>query len=354
MGNRPPEDQLLRKLLALGEQRDAAPPAGGEHPDEETLALFAAGETTPAERKRMVSHLAECSACRHIAAQWMRLESDESSADRSAAEKLAEAKPAASQSLVRSGKFWLANPRFLLALAAGVLLAISITAISWPGRLTEPTAYLRAKEQLTAGRFDEVRATIAAAQRKQIVSDRLRSIEAQAIRQIADPVALAAAGRLSDFGYDIGGIAARDLEAVRFRTGLSEASQQLGAQDSAELELLLNRGHVHLTQNDLAAARRDFDSAARLAPENAIVALGQGLVAFLQDHFPAAETAFRKAARLDPANLAARINLAMTLQEQDKTAEAKVAWQELLREDLSVGERAKIQAVLNSLPEPSP
>lgn len=335
------EDRLLQKLLALAEPGDPAPPAQGEHPDEELLALFAAGDASHEERLQVAGHLADCPTCRRVVAELLRLAAEETA-------------PAARPIMPAARPDFRNRPRLMMALAAGLLLAITLAAVYWPAGMTEQTAYLRAREQLIAGRFAETRATIDAAQRLRIASDRLRSLDAQAIRQIPDPIALATAGKLSDFGYDIGGIAARDPESTPYRTGLREADRQLGAGDSAELELLLNRGHLHLTKNDLDAAEGDFAAAARLAPENALVPLGQGLVAFFKDDLPAAEAAFRRALALDPASHAARINLAMTLQEQDKLSEARRAWEALLEEDLPDAERAKIEAVLNALPEPLP
>jgi tetratricopeptide (TPR) repeat protein len=333
------EEKLLRRLVELAEPSTAE--NATEHVAAEDMALFVAGRLPDADRGPLVEHLSACHECRVWAAELLKQEDEQTQVQ--------------TVSIPSAHPGWFASPRTWLAAAAALLLAVTAAAIYWPGRsgFTEQTAYLQAKEELVAGRFDDARATLAQAHRQGVASDRLRSLSAQALREIPDPLALAQAGRLSDFGIDIGGVVARDPGNRSYPTGLAAARRELGNQESDDLELLLNRGHLHLSLNELAEAHRDFAAAGEVADDHPSVWLGLGLAAFLGDDYAAAEQAFRKTIEIDPSNLAAQINLAMALQEQDKRDEAIAQWRIVLADNgLGHGERTKIESTLRMLEEP--
>lgn len=334
------DERMLRRLVEIASSTRAM--SAGEHVDPEDLALFVAGRLAELERQPLIDHLAACDECREWAGELLKQE---------------DSPPLRTSVRSRSsGHGWYASPRAWLAAAAIMLIAVTVGLLSWPGRggMTEQTAYLRAKQQLAAGRFSDTTATIDSAERRGVESHRLRSLKAQAIRRIPNALALGEAGRLVDFGVDVSGAVARDAAPLGGE-GLKEAIMELGDDSSQDLELLLNRGHAHLTAGDLDKAERDFGIAAQLFSEEPLAWLGLGLVAYLKDSFADAEQAFRKATELDANNTAARMNLAMALQEQDKRTEAIDAWKAVLaRQELDSVDRTKIEAVVRTLAELPP
>ena len=95
-----------------------------------------------------------------------------------------------------------------MAIAASVLIMVGILYL--PGQLNksaEKRAFETASNQLLAGRYHEARETLEDAAKRGIVSDRLGQLHVQAILESPVPVALASRGRLSDFGYQLDGIA---------------------------------------------------------------------------------------------------------------------------------------------------
>ena len=64
----------------------------------------------------------------------------------------------------------------------------------------EGQTFAQANQLLQTGQFDQAQVVVAAAARRGIESGRQRGIQAEAIRGIPNVLALAVAGRLSDFG----------------------------------------------------------------------------------------------------------------------------------------------------------
>jgi len=114
---------------------------------------------------------------------------------------------------------------------------------------------------------------------------------------------------------------------------------------------LLNRGHLLLSLQKPEAARRDFDSAVKLAPNDALAWLGLGLANFMLDDFTAAERAFRRTIEIDPQNIDAKFNLAMTLEEAGQTPPALEVWEALLKEPLSDADRKRVEYAIGLLKE---
>jgi tetratricopeptide (TPR) repeat protein len=312
------------------------------HPDEETLVLFAEGALPGAERPGVIGHLADCSACRRVVAHLVSW-SDE-----------AVPAPAVEPSRKASRRRWWT---YCIALTAAASV-LCVVGVRWwptgPFALTEETAYAAACRYLEGGQFDRADEVIQRAAARGITSDRLCSLDAQAARKMPGPLALACAGRLSDFGYDIGGVVARDPAHLPHRVGLREAELRLAQAGIQDLEAVLNRGHLQLTLNRPQEAAAEFERAATLAPEHPLVWLGLGLAAFLNDDFVGAERAFRRVLDKQPRHVAARINLAMTLEELDKKRESLAVWQGLLQDELSAADRTKIEARIAELGKDTP
>jgi tetratricopeptide (TPR) repeat protein len=330
-----PRERLTKRLLAISDAtEDRASEAA--HPDEESLAQFCDGSLAEFQRDGIVNHLADCRQCRSVVASVLR-ETEEAKTQR------------ATVALPQRAA-WL-NPRMLLAAAAAVLLMLTAWLLRGPRSTGEQVAYVTAQEALVDGEFDRVEAILDRAERGGAASARLRSLRAQAKRHIPNPLALAAAGRLSDFGHEIGGAVARDPATLPHRTGLAAAETLLADGTADDLETILNRGHLFLSQQRPQEALTEFERARRLAPQQPLAWLGSGIASFLLDDFTRAEADFRQAIRLDPGNLAARINLAMTLEEMGKTAETIDAWQEVLSRELDAGLRRQIELNVERLKE---
>jgi Flp pilus assembly protein TadD len=329
-----PREHLTRRLLEVGEGASDQS-LNRDHLEDELLAQFCDGTLPASDRDEVVIHLADCRDCRSIVANVLH-----------AAEEAPEAR--ATISLPQRGA-WYSNMRIMLAAAAAVLLLVTVWLLRGPGRTGEQVAYLTAKEALISGQFDRVESILNEANRQGAKSDRLISLRSQAKREIANPLALAAAGRLSDFGYDIGGVVARDPAALPHRTGLAAADELLANSQSKDLEMILNRGHLLLSEQKPKEALAEFEKAQKIAPKESLVWLGGGIAKFLLDDFARAESDFRHAQQLDPSNLDVQINLAMTLEEAGKTAEAITVWQELLKRQLDEDLRRKIESDIQRL-----
>lgn len=333
------DNQLLRSLLQRAGPPSAVRSSG--HPDEETMALFVAGGVEGPTRDALIEHLAVCAACRQWAAYVMSAEAEASEAEQSAA---------TFSPVHRSSWF---TSRVVWATAASLLFLVTGSYLYFGGRSkwTEEVAYLTARERLEAGDFAEAQAVVRRAEQQGLSSGRLQSLDAQADRQIPAATALEHAGRLADFGYEIGGVVARDPASMPYRSGLEAAQVKLSGAGSDELEVLLNRGHLLLTQNEIPQARKEFEAATTLAPENRLAWLGLGLAAFLAEEYQAAEAAFRQCLQLAPRDVTARINLAMTLEELNRANDALALWQGLLSEELTLADRRNIQAAAEQLQE---
>jgi Flp pilus assembly protein TadD len=211
---------------------------------------------------------------------------------------------------------------------------------------SEQVAYALARQRLMDGDFEGVRGVLATASDEVRGSARLRNLEAQAVRQVRAEITLASAGRLSDFGYDLGGVTARSASSPESSAQLQEAERILAAAGDPSVEVSLNRGEILLRRGEYSRASAVFDDVIAAGAGEPLAWLGKGLAAFFQDDFVAAEQAFRRCRELDPSNVAAAINLAMTLEEQNEVAAARQLWMDVLKLELSPSDRSRIEAHL--------
>ena len=334
-------DDLLRRLLQKSEPQADSPV--GSHLDDDALALFVAGGLPEPQRSAVVNHLSECPECRQITSTLLSLDV-EPAAERTPA-RMVQPAIVTSRTERQQSKF---RTNVISAVAAAAILAMVGL---WFGHLQQGTVadgrtYRQAEMLLAQADFDGAKDVVEAARRQGVSSDRLLSLESQSVRHLRGTLALSSAGRLTDFGYDVDGTAARGTEAA---VGLREAGQLLTQARSESLELLLNRGHLEITAGEPEKAAIDFQRATELAPEQIWGWLGLGLTQFLQQNFAAAEATFRTCLQIEPGNINASINLAMTLQEQDRLLEAIAIWESLQQQNLSPSEKALVERALDIL-----
>ena len=338
----PPAEELIRPLLErLDRLGEHDPPA--EHPDEETLALFARGALDATARAVATEHLARCVDCRKAVGLLLSVDLTGS------------LPPQPRRPGLANRKIVLANRKIVLALgaatAAGLLAAVICIQVF---RTDSPVAKEEAVRQkavklLAMNEYDQVRELVQEAGQRGIRSDGLKNIESQAVRHMPEQVALACNGRLSDFGYRIDGVVARALGESPGRAAAQQAEELLAGLGDQNIDVVLNRGHARLALDDPQAALVEFQKAVAAAPEQPLAWLGQGIAHYMRDDYPAAENDFRQCLRLSPHLVAAKINLAMTLDEQGRTDQSLPLWKSLLAETLSAGEREKIQEQIKHL-----
>jgi tetratricopeptide (TPR) repeat protein len=330
-------DLLLRRLLNRSEQNFAALNSGDSladrHPDEETLALFAEGLLAGNDRAVVVDHLSTCSSCRSlIGLLW---KSDEATTKTSSApvtvQVLRDSQPAEVPMRERSNSLRSLIP--LVAVAVLVLMAV----MTWHKggdsvMFAEQRTYLRAEQLLASADFGNARRVLEDAERSGVYSGRLLSLNLQALRELPGSLSLNSAGTLLDFGYDLDGTLSRDIAE---QPSLKEAAALLESKPGTTavtepLELILNRGHLRLSQNDFEAAIVDFQKAIAAAPEEPVAWLGLGLAEFAANEFEKAESEFQHCIQLGPGLVSAHINLAMTLEELGRIDEAREEWKLVL------------------------
>jgi tetratricopeptide (TPR) repeat protein len=336
-----PQDQeveLLRRLLRRAEGEQPT-----DHLDEETLVLFSQAALSDNERQQAIEHLADCTQCREIVAELLQFEED----DLQAATPAEVSRPRLAA--------WSGATRYVVfALAACLLLAVTLVLVqpdlwSASGAVAERKTYEETSKLLALRQFDAARNSVAEAARNGTRSDRLQSLDAQAARRMATPVALAEAGRLTDFGVDVTGAVGRAPEDAQLTEGLVDAKNVLARIGTRSVEALLNRGHVALSSHQIDAALGDFNTAVQLAPNDPMTYLGRGIAHYMNDDLSAAEQDFRHALRLAPDLAAARMNLAITLTEESQPELALRQWQDLLSIPLKEEERQQVNRAIELL-----
>lgn len=341
--NRPNEHEADdRQLLgALLRQMETATEASrGCEVDEELLALFAAGALDDAERDDVVRALAGSAEQRRIVSALL---SDEESGSENSAAELPEQLTGGISGL----RLYL---RAAIALSAAAMFVGGLVWLSGQNSDSGEQQFVAtAKRQLELSDFDQVLLTVAAAREAGIYSDRLKSLEAQAYRQIPHVIALATVGRVSDFGYGIGGLLARGPNIFSNNGDLAAAKKILGTVDDDQVEVLLNRGHVYLSQGDPDNALDQFTRATECSPNNALACLGCGLAYYMKNDWSRAEAEFRRSLELGGGSSASRWNLAMTLDEQGRWDDSIPLWESLLKEKDLADDHPSIRQHLNEL-----
>lgn len=324
-----PDDRLLRTLLQAAEQEREP----GAHVSEEALALIARGSLNEPERGTVVKHLADCPDCRATFAGLLELREELV---------LIPAPPGRRARASRSVPWTMMATSAMVLVTAGIWFAASRS----DPLLAEREVYLETRELLASSDFQQAQGVLARAASQGLSSDRLLNLKSQAARKIPSEIALASAGRLTDLGYEPGGILAR---GPRSATGLTEAGELLASAGDAEFAVVLNRGHVHLFSGEAEQAAAAFARARTMKPESPLAWLGTGLSAFVGGELEFAEQAFRRVLKLDSDNLDARVNLALTLEEQGRLADALLVWQSLENEPLSPGDRNLTRSAIELL-----
>jgi tetratricopeptide (TPR) repeat protein len=209
--------------------------------------------------------------------------------------------------------------------------------------------YAEARGLLEEGSFAAAEHALQQAAERGERSDRLRSLRAQAVLEIPSPIALASAGRLTDFDFQIGGIAARSAVPAEAQRKREAAYKLLDETESAELEVRLNLGHVLLLLDRPDDALAEFQDLTARHPDEPLAWLGKGIAHFMAEDYEAAESAFQACLERDEQNTAAKINLAITLEEQGELEEALSLWESLPEDSLSEAERQSIAAEIEEL-----
>lgn len=331
--SRPLDERLLARILQAGSPRTGPLPVS-EHVDEESLALFAEGGLTSHEREELLRHFDVCPDCRHTAALLL-----------TDSPPVVQMQPMATHQRGRS-------IRVAWSVAAALLVAVTIFVLRPPKGADGVAArqtYDSAARLLATSDFDQVETVLATAKRRGAWSPALSSLEAQVIRRMPSPLALALAGRLTDFGYDVGGVVPRNLPDDP-EGRLKSAQSVLADAGSDDVRVLLNRGHVLLSLREADKARREFEAAVKLGP-NALAWLGLGLANFMLEDFAAAEQAFRQCLQIDGRQIAAKFNLALTLEEAGQPELALEVWKSLQSDELSAEDRAKVEQAIRLLEE---
>jgi tetratricopeptide (TPR) repeat protein len=327
---------LLAALLREVDGASGTSAAG--HPDVETLAQLAEGAlSNPAERTQIIEHVADCPECRQTVSWLLKAEAVEK------------------ETRQNERRGWWAMPRLTLAVAATILIGAGlIFAVSQQkAGLSEQQAYQQGTQLLAAGEFSKAHELLAGAARNGVSSNRLRNLDAAALLRVPGPLALAHRGRLSDFGLEIGGIAARSPSAGAEGANL-KAAHDLLANSEDDPAVLLNRGYVLLALGQPQQALNDFEAALGQSPEVALAWLGKGLALFLSGDYPAAESAFQRCTQLNPEDISGWINLAMALEEQNKSQEAIATWKQLLAGTLEDDDRRRIEQAVKQLEQEAP
>jgi Flp pilus assembly protein TadD len=218
--------------------------------------------------------------------------------------------------------------------------------------VAEQKVYDEAQLLLAAGNFTAAEARIQEAADAGTQSPRLTNLLAQSVRQIPAVLALVDGGRLTEFGFDIGGIQSRDTPGAERRAQLNAALAILAPAGDSDRDILLNRGHVLLSLNRDRESEAEFAKATALDADDPLAWLGLGLAKFVQEDYDGASAAFEKSRQLDPRSIAARFNLALTLEEQGRNVAARAVWQELAAEPLTPADRNKVNEAIRLLQQP--
>ncbi len=288
-------DVLQRVLAEVNYRADKV-----SHLDDETLALFAAGALSGAERDAAIEHLANCDHCREVVASLMQAD-----------EEVTFVQP-------QRKAAWFSPQVLAYALAACLLIGVT-------GFLVLPGLMNRAGGPPVAvnppvGPNDPGRTNPA--------------------RPPLEMVAFASHGRLTDYGFGLDGRPSTQFEITKDIVPLPEGQ---------DIESLLKKGHLLLSQGHAKMASETFAEATEKFPKEPVAWLGAGLAAFVDRKPDVAEKNFRKALELNPQLQSARVNLAITLEAKDDKSAALKEWKAVLTQELSPADKEKIETRVKDL-----
>jgi hypothetical protein len=338
------EAEVLKRLLTAVDADSL--PAESTHLDDETLALFAEGVLASAERDAAVEHLAVCADCRRVSSLLL------SHLD----------EPDVKVTLTRPGA-WISPP--MMAWATAAMLLVAAVGVYFSRRSPSRSGEGPASQVASGGSIpttrkdgaqppektrDERLATTAPKQPASRPPNR-PPIETLTdggspgkADNLANAIALASAGRLTDYGYGLegGGFRTREWSPAQVKSLESLPEGQ-------DLTSLLNRGQLFLKFNHAKRATESFADATERFPQSSLAWLGLGLAHYVDNDLAAAAKDFRMALELDPKGQAARFNLAMTLETQHDRDGALQVWKALLQEQLMAADRENVRQRIKAL-----
>jgi tetratricopeptide (TPR) repeat protein len=322
------EGKLLGEVLS----RATTDQSVTEPIDLETLTMFVEGQLPAKEQANMLELLDRDSEARETVSLLLKTKANE-------------------QDVEPKKKKWNSrNVAILAAMAASLLIVVGLLYL--PGQLNksaERSVFETAQNQLRSERYQEARKTLEDAANRGVESDRLGQLHVQAVLESPAPVALASRGRLSDFGYQLDGVAAREPASGQDRQQFEEALELIQGRSADSNQMKLNLGYTMMQLGQLDEAGQVFNSLVESNPELPLAWLGLGLVQYVQEDFQNAEVSFRRCLEHAPENMAARINLAMTLTELGKLEKALETWIAIPLETLPSGEQQQIRAEIETL-----
>ncbi len=340
------EAEVLKRLLSAADAD--GPPDDLAHPDDETLALLAEGALSGAERAAAVEHLAVCSDCRRVTSLLLTHVEEPG-------EKVTLLRPVA----------WITPPIMAWAtaailLVAGVGLFFNQRSTGQPGG--NPSSQVATGGAVSSDQKDTTQSREATPDKRLAETAPQQTPQspvpgrppADALADAGSPgktagrlaniIALASAGRLSDYGYGFDG------DSIRSRDWPPSQVKSLDAlPEGRDLTSQLNRGQLLLKFGHAQKAAEAFHDATQHFPNSALAWLGLGLAHYVDNEHDAAAKDFRKALELDPKNQVARINLAVTLESQRDRQGALQLWKSLLQEDLTAADRDRIQQRIRAI-----
>lgn len=357
-----PRERLVANLLratdrewSTGDWAKPAPLPIDSHPSAEDLALAALEGLNRPRNSPLVRHLATCAACREMFVLLLEPEPTSASAASSPSQgPVTGSPPTPSPTAQATRRSWIG---VLLSSAALVATAIGLVQRpigSPPPGVREAQVFSEARRQLDAGHFTQAEQLVANAAARGIVSARLDQLAARALLGAAGELLVGQSGRLTELGFDLGGVRPRSTLPEAERERVRRALTWL--KDDPQGESLLWRGELLLLLGETTTALEVFREARQDESLAARAGNGIGRALYLQEQYASASAAFREAIALDPQSPIPVLNLALALEELEDAPAARAAWTAL--RDLpgaAESDRRRANAALRQLPDqPAP
>lgn len=379
-------NKLLRRLFRQASDQQQSAPRPHVVDDPELLTCWSQGQLLPRDHEQFVDHLAECSFCCRDLADMVR-------SGVIALPEITKSSMEAPNVLPFRRRL---QRRYLLAagtLAAAVLLAVFIGLrlgfqperelvrldqevqdgnfakaveslerllgrdLSQPVRertrkLLEKAGYFQARSWLSAGRFAEVVGLEKRLGERGIASARLENLKLQAGRRIPAEFALAQAGMLLHYGYELDGFApAKGLPTIDNETEKQQRDWLKAlSRFPGDALLRINFGQFLLTLGRYEEAQSQLAQAVKLGGQDSSANLGLGLVAYQSEDYPVALKHFQAALLVAPESLAAHLNAAMCYERLGKKASADYHWERAagLTTDASLKQQIEAHRIVKS------